>query len=276
MKNKFINIISFIIGLLIIGFYIYWRLIKTRLPRMLIFVDNPGLLFLSLSLIILHTYLFFNLFYERNSNKYLSLLVNYIYFSLTIVFETFFHRFKNIKGLIKYVTLKFLHMRPYIKIILFLFDILPKLTLSLVFLTDIFIFHKFYYFYKCLGLLILPIFMRVLFFMMHYWASNLQSDILSDLTVRVKNKRILKNITDKSESNNIEFIYILNKNNKRIFASKHEYITNLFITIDIQNFYEEYKNLVKEKSIKIILGIMHLIYIFGWLNIFLNIVLRLL
>lgn len=128
MKNKFINIISFIIGLLIIGFYIYWRLIKTRLPRMLIFVDNPGLLFLSLSLIILHTYLFFNLFYERNSNKYLSLLVNYIYFSLTIVFETFFHRFKNIKGLIKYVTLKFLHMRPYIKIILFLFDILPKLN----------------------------------------------------------------------------------------------------------------------------------------------------
>jgi len=192
MKFKTIEIFTFLMGLFIIGFIVWNRFIRVRLPKEILATDSTLIilsviclclcfLFLFLSNILLTEYknknkeswinkiilLVNNKYYY---NKFINFIINRVIQAPIFVYNEIYKRV-FMRPLIEYVgTHLSTKLSNYKKIFYFIVFVIPKMIVSVCFLIDVAIYKEFFYFYNSLGLLIIPLILNVVLFIIKHHA----------------------------------------------------------------------------------------------------------
>ena len=171
------ELIFFTIGMIICSFFFSIRFLKERLPQKIEFIydDWSFLCFFGL-------YIFFCILISKKlKNKVIKdkpvrwyhkiglKLINLYEKSLHSVYEIFIFRNDVVQILLRQITEGFYHkiyipnkkIKSYIYIFFYFFVILPRILVTICFFIDVLIFHKFFYLYKIIWVLIIPLLWRI-------------------------------------------------------------------------------------------------------------------
>lgn len=195
------QLILFLIRFFIISIYLYFRLIYNRTNNSLYFINienniiyfNIYLTFFIFFLFIISTCLIIfilRLYKKKPFNipnnfitKYINKIIKLIKNSLLVVNEAIAEYIPNSYHLLKNLILNFYKIfgnKEYV--LLGVFIVIPYVLISISFLIDTFIYFKFYYFYKTLPLLIIPLLLSILIFLINELLKNLDY-IAEDLII---------------------------------------------------------------------------------------------
>jgi hypothetical protein len=199
---------------------IYKRLIKERIPHEILFqYQTKTVIFISLILGLLIFFLIMNIikiFSQNTENvtntekdekdkqvthplkikffKFKTKLLafsqkvsNMIQNALNQSFE-FLFKFDHVKGLLVYLSKIFL---PISQNIFYLCILIPRMLVASFFFLDVYIFHYFYYFYKAMPLLLLPLCMNIIAYMFYFWGKQLCNDVEELITIKLLNSETL-------------------------------------------------------------------------------------
>lgn len=124
-------------------------------------------------------------------NKIIKLL-NYFYLSLETVYETFCYETK-FEHFVTYIGDIYLYFKNYETLIYIFLNIIPRFIIVIALFLDICIFHKFFYLYTVLILLILPLILRITLYAIQIWAIKYEILLLNYLDISiVENEKIFK------------------------------------------------------------------------------------
>jgi hypothetical protein len=257
--SKTYKAIHLFVGVLGIFFYIYIRIFRVRLPIDLIYFCNYILMFFAIWVICLHTYMLIKIFKISEPPKYFSLILNFFFNSFFTVFELIYKRtrLKNIFIVLGELFLSLAFNNYNLSLRLFIiFDFFPRVILLIAFLTDIFIFQKFEIFYNCLIFLIFPIFLRLIMFGLNYYYTALLEIININLIL-------------------MENSFFIVEPDTGYFCTSSEYFEHLDFCLHLKfNIYMPYKSINDIWAIKISNSLIHGLYIFGWSNILIKILIH--
>lgn len=195
--------IRFIITLSLFGFIFWARILKERTSLNLIvltFNDNKILLLTSIILIILNLVLLFRIITSnllKNSQnsllkKFLNIScikifidgINFIYTAPKILYEEYSDKYNLFNDQIEMSASYIVTYFNYQKTLLIVFFYIPRLIVASIFIVDIFVFEKFYYFYISLILLVIPLLSRIYLYMILYQSKLMieYSEFFLDIT----------------------------------------------------------------------------------------------
>lgn len=267
--NKFFNALFYIfLGLLIIFYTIYRRILVIRLPKELYFCQNDvinyNLIILVLVSILICSYLLYkNILILLKINipetflSTLSLKINTIvenslfevynfcgkifvdpYDKITFISQKFYKYFKNISELL------FLSMLTIIKLII-----------VICFIIDVFVYFRLEYMYKSLYLLCLSLIIKLLFYILNDFANNLQNAqnvlVIEYTGINLTNKLPIFSYSLKKEFNTLDLKYHVEQ---YILCSKLSgYLDNYN---RYKTFFTPYINII-----------IYVLYLVGWLSV---------
>lgn len=157
MIKKYKNIFIIIITIIILCFFFWFRFIKTRLPAII-----PFELHLSSLIIIIFVILNFCislLFNIKNSFREQSLLndIQIIVLKPFIYLDDSIKKNDHVQQLLLVVSNKMQQITSFNYNIFKLLKIIPKILLNILFFIDVFMLHRFDYFYKGVFLLLITL-----------------------------------------------------------------------------------------------------------------------
>lgn len=149
--NRLKHNIIILLGLFMLGIFIYFRFIRERLPRDIPFTLNEiGFIFL-VGLCLLYCYLIWiTIKPQKNSNKTGQIIINLIVNPLEN-FDTFLKQISIIKLYYTLFLIWFVYTFDYIfkhYIFDYILYIMPRIVLLTAFMIDTFYFHKLFYIYS--------------------------------------------------------------------------------------------------------------------------------
>jgi hypothetical protein len=190
MKN-IIPVIKFLIPIIYITYIIYIRLIYVRLPRDIGLLNKPILIYTTCVILLgmlLRIYLLLKqdgvIKTKPSSNRYIlkiKKIMEIVSKEITKIIKSFLRVLSRkiwfytdcVMRLNQYIFI-YAYTKTFI-VIVFLFKIIPKIIVVLIFLIDVFYFKQLNYFYKALGLLLLPIIYSIIKNMVEVlYADNIQ------------------------------------------------------------------------------------------------------
>ena len=191
MTNSLLKLFYTLLGLIIINYIIYVRLILTRMPRTLYIFNDESDLNIKLILIII-TGICFSLFIiiksiitlfhfnKNNSESKIQKMIitfhNVVDKAFLAVYQLIMNNIKDNYNIISALSNKFYNLFGKIHegFLVFISYSIRSLILS-VFLLDIFYFYELKYFYKALFLLCISLCVNLLLFILRDFANNLES-----------------------------------------------------------------------------------------------------
>ena len=218
LDNKYFvffqELILFIIGMIICSFFFSARFLKERLPQKIEFIYDDWLflwLFASYTLfcILIAKKLRDKVIEDKPVRWYHKIglkLVELYEKSLYSVYNMFIVKNEILQILLQTTTYDFFHkiyykhykknLKPYIYIFFYFFVILPRMLVTICFFTDVLIFHKFFYLYKIIWVLIGPFLWRVFNYI-----------IITYIDDRIKDVKMYYKIAIKFNDNYPVYIY---------------------------------------------------------------------
>lgn len=190
------NLIQILFAILLISFCIYNRLFVIRLPKYLWFYTNEYLNFNLIILVILSILLALLMLYKNifinnktSSNLFLSIIykiTNFIDDSLQKLYALIIELIPDNYIKISYLSQKFYAIVGNKSETIFLFILfIIRFIILFAFVIDVFIFFRLEYMYKTLYLLCISLIIKLLFFILNDFASNLD-DIEKALIIEDK------------------------------------------------------------------------------------------
>ena len=269
MRNKRIIILAnLLLGVLLIIYTFYVRLLKTRLPKDLTFLSsievNYVLLILVLfSIVICSTILLQNIFLLTNHvpkasylNKFAGKITKVIDNALFTTYGVIANMIPDFYDKSSYICQKFYKYFKNKSETTFLFILYTiRLLIVLAFLIDVFLFFKLHYMYKCLFLLCISIIIKIYLYILKDFTSNLED---------FKKILIIKDEGIDSETNLPITSYKLTAQYQTFDL---EYSTGQFILLNKVNgyldIYEKYSNFFTPRVNIVIYSL----YLIGWLYV---------
>ena len=264
IKSKVIFCVNIIIAVLLIGFTFYRRFLVVRLPKNLDFFTETFHFSLFITILIGIIVCIYqtinNLLYLLNLRKNKANLFS----KINDIIEDAFFELYNILNYIPNMYDKvavlaesfYAIFHKHTEMLFLIIKYLIRLIILIAFLIDIFIFFKFDYFYKALYLFCVSLSIRLLFYILRDFASNLES---TESVLIIKNKGIdyetqlpITSFSLKEEFSNLDLDYHVKH---YILCSKVTgYLTN--------------HDLYKHKFDPYINFIFYFLYLVGWLFVF--------
>lgn len=269
-KLKIIIIFNFMLGFVIILYTIYRRVFLQRLPKDLYFLDQNldiRLFFMCIVIycLFLHSFIFWNnlkiLLKKYSSENFFKKLILKLNNILEKAFEEVYFQVSNLipdiynklsKFLLKFYSIfgsKSEYIFPCI-----LYAI--RLIILVSFLLDIFVFFKFYYFYKIIKLLCIYVLINVFFYIMRDFVTNLEE---------IEKALIITDCGIDAESLLPIITYSCNKNYDNI--DLEYYITQYILCNKLKGYlemYDFYTNYITPR----INCVIYFLYVVGWSYIF--------
>lgn len=190
IRNILKNIIWVLFPLMYISYIIYIRFFLIREPRLLFIPLSYTQIFIILFVVIILIIRIYVLLIKEDiiKPKESSKIVNWVKTQVSKfvkyhndIWRNFYHLFTTNSLQINFAILKFCKYFSHITnansiFIVTIFQIVPRIILLNVFLIEIFAYHKLYYFYKVLMLLILPlIFLAIREILFQFYADNMEN-----------------------------------------------------------------------------------------------------
>lgn len=266
-KNKIKEFLLLILGLCICSYFFYIRFILKRLPTEIIFKYDILKFCIYFGLFLLFLYILIKKIYPKESkNKYIILIkeklllkiLNFYTESLDKV-SRFFILDHGISDIILYIICssicEFFYMdftkKPYFREILFYFiTLLPNLLVTITLFIDVVIFNKYYYLYKIIWVLIIPLFYNIIYYIINkydkkawcfittYFEGNFiigETNIIPNYTRKVFPPKIAKFALDEGQYKFLEenlFVFF----NLHLLLRQFESFTSLLIYKYLQIF----------------------------------------
>lgn len=261
--NSLLQLYYFFLGVLIISYVLYVRVILNRVPKELYLFEpiSYKLIFMVISGITLSIFiiiksisllLYPNKISNNIFNTILSQISNIISDSLREVYNIIISNINNSYELISSLAYHFYEKFGKLHEGFFLFvSYIIRFFIVMAFLIDVFYFFELKYFYKALILLTISLSIKIVFFILKDFATNLE-EIASYLTL----------VNDAQDSSNIKFIP--SHGNEDINLEYH--INHFRICSQINGYLDVYNFLLNYYNPRVNLFI-YLLYLIGWLYI---------
>jgi hypothetical protein len=223
MINKTKEAILFFLGLLLIVYVFYRRVIKEHIPHEILFqYQTKTVISISVILGLLIFFLIMNIikiFSQNTENvtntekdekdkqvthpfkiKFLEFKTKLLAFSQKVsnVIQNaldknleFLLRFYYVINIVQFFSKILLPLTDYHQWIYYFFIIIPRMLVASFFFLDVYIFHYFYYFYKVLPLLLLPLCIKVIVYMLYFWGTQIQKEVYENVTIELFNSETL-------------------------------------------------------------------------------------
>jgi hypothetical protein len=285
MKFKTIEIFTFLIGIFIIGFIVWNRFIRVRLPKEILadgsLAEILGVTCLFLLFLILFLYSF-NKILPRKKNKesWVNKIILYISnnYYLNRILSFIINRVIEAPIFVYNEVYKRVYMRPvieyigshlsakltnYKEIFYFILFVIPKIIPSICFFIDIVVYKEFFYFYNALVLLIIPLIINVILFVIQDHSLKQKDRIEHFFIFEEVDTKVYISLQQDLTVQEREFA--INANSDALY-----YVRLSYIFIDnFVNQINEIKNLYKYEINIFYYGI-YLIGFFGYLLILFN------
>lgn len=192
------------IGIGTFSLLVYLRL-RDKIPRDITQPINNFQCLIYISIIFINLFILIYLFYRQRNHieqeSYLSNVIMRIKNIYDYIIETLCLFYISITTKIPYynyalVTLLSLIIRInpiLISCMIYILIILPKTIVSITFIYDVFMEHRFYYFYKTLWILLIPIILKMIFYILDNVKTQGLNIIHLDLELTTKNAYIIFN-----------------------------------------------------------------------------------
>lgn len=201
MMNKLKNLLLITLGVILIVYVIFNRLILRRSPHDIIFELNPLKIIILIILIILSIIALYikiskllSFGHKENNTlriwkdniliKKLLLFVNITQNALDKVLELLFNM-EILKSIIFYISNLLFPLSENTSWFYFLFINLPRIAVAATFFIDVCIFNQFNYSYKTIPLLILPMIISSIVYMFKFWAEQMREELKDIIIIKL-------------------------------------------------------------------------------------------
>lgn len=185
-KDVSANVLRFCVGLAIIVFMFYMRVLKNRFPSNIIYIENFPLLSISCILVGIHLYILKSLLRPHKPFSIVLRLYDYVQHSYYTVFEFLYYKVPGIEGifhmLAEFVTTSWMY--NIYKYVFIFMDVVIRLCISMVLVVDVCIMERFDLFYKMLILLIIPILLRVFVYIAYAYGFKIKHKIMPEIAFK--------------------------------------------------------------------------------------------
>lgn len=266
------RIIYILIGLFIVFYTFYMRVIHVRLPKNLFFVENCyinyGLILIVILWIITSIVIIYQsakILLKKKKNYKFEFLINIIIkiaeFIEKALLEFYSYLFNLVPDayykLAKLVA-KFYNRFAHLEFLFILISYFCRLIIVIIFLIDVFYFFKLHYFYKSLILLCVPICINIWYYILEDFSKNLE-DTESYLIIKHKGIDVETNLPITEYSPSAEYDFMDRQ-------TLNYYVKQYILLSKITGYLEVYNKILKYYGTlsKIIIYTMYLI---GWLYV---------
>jgi hypothetical protein len=236
-KYYFVELMLLIFGLFICTFIFYIRIILDRIPHEIDFSWNiyKFIVFFFLTVIILFL-LKKKIFSKQKTNRFIewinkNLLIKIITLYDSSLKKVYFHFIEWQNNIIKdflqycifnlanFLELEIIRKHAYSSLIIYyFFVIIPRIIVLHCFLVDVIIFQKFYYMYKTIWLLIIPLIWNIIYYIIKEHANTQFLGFNLYLNIEIINN---KDLLSKYYNSDAHEMIIITINENSSYAKEH-------------------------------------------------------